>query len=164
MRITGSTSCYRRRTWWPTFTTRSTLTEEISAQVFSKERRRLQAQPLWMVVNLLVDRMYVKAPTGKSKEDLDALLFDRVARRNRTDSYDEKKYRGAGISFAGFSLRVCAVTRVGWVGGISLGALRALRNFLANSLETVWRKFCFDEILETSFYCICKFSVMSVET
>ena len=67
-------------------------------------------------------------------------------------------------SFAGFSLRVCAVTRVGWVGGISLGALRALRNFLANSLETVWRKFCFDEILETSFYCICKFSVMSVET
>ena len=29
---------------WPTFTTRSTLTEEISAQVFSKERRRLQAQ------------------------------------------------------------------------------------------------------------------------
>ena len=53
---------------------------------------------------------------------------------------------------------------LGGVGGISLGALRALRNFLANSLETVWRKFCFDEILETSFYCICKFSVMSVET
>ena len=45
----------------------------------------------------LVDRMYVKAPTGKSKEDLDALLFDRVARRNRTDPYDEKKYRGAGL-------------------------------------------------------------------
>ena len=43
--------------------------------------------------------------------------------------------------FAGFSLRVCAVTRVGWVGGISLGALCALRNFLANSLETIWRKF-----------------------
>ena len=87
---------------WPTFTTRGTLTEEISAQVFSKERRRLQAQHLWMVVNLkwgvLVDRMYVKAPTGKSKEDLDdALLFDRVARRNRTDPYDEKKYRGAGL-------------------------------------------------------------------
>ena len=29
---------------WPTFTTRGTITEEISAQVFSKERRRLQAQ------------------------------------------------------------------------------------------------------------------------
>ena len=86
---------------WPTFTTRSTLTEEISAQVFSKERRRLQAQHLWMVVNLkwgvLVDRMYVKAPTGKSKGELDALLFDRAARRNRTDPYDEKKYRGARI-------------------------------------------------------------------
>ena len=48
-------------------------------------------------VGVLVDRMYVKAPTGKSKEDLDALLFDRVARRNRTDPYDEKKYRGAGL-------------------------------------------------------------------
>eukprot|EP00434_Breviolum_minutum_P009482 symbB.v1.2.008351.t1/scaffold507.1/size305965/21 len=86
---------------WPTFTTRGTLTEEISAQVFSKERRRLQAQHLWMVVNLkwgvLVDRMYVKGPTEKPKEDLDALLFDRVARRNRTDPYDEKKYRGAGL-------------------------------------------------------------------
>ena len=86
---------------WPTFTTRGTLTEEISAQVFSKERRRLQAQHLWMVVNLkwgvLVDRMYIKACTGKSKEDLDALLFDTVARRNRTDPYDEKKYRGAGL-------------------------------------------------------------------
>ena len=37
---------------WPTFTTRGTLTEEISAQVFSKERRRLQAQHLWMEVKL----------------------------------------------------------------------------------------------------------------
>ena len=43
------------------------------------------------------DRMYVKAPTGKSKEELDALLFDRAARRNRTDPYEEKKYRGSGI-------------------------------------------------------------------
>ena len=86
---------------WPTFTTRGTIAEELSAQVFSKERRRLQAHHLWMVVNLkwgvLVDRMYVKAPTGKSEEDLETLLFDRVARRNRTDPYDEKKYRGAGL-------------------------------------------------------------------
>ena len=86
---------------WPTFTTRGTIAEELSAQVFSKERRRLQAHHLWMVVNLkwgvLVDPMYVKAPTGKSKEDLETLLFDRVARRNRTDPYDEKKYRGAGL-------------------------------------------------------------------
>ena len=98
MRMTGSTLCYRRRNLWPTFTTRGTLTEEMSAQGFSKERRRLQAQHLWMVVKLrwgvLVDRMYVKAPTGKSKEELDALLFDRAARRNRTDPYEEKKYRG----------------------------------------------------------------------
>ena len=84
---------------WPTFTTRGTLTEEV--QVFSKERRRLQAKHLWMQVKLrwqvLADRMYVKAPTGKSKEELDALLFDRAARRNRTDPYEEKSYRGAGI-------------------------------------------------------------------
>ena len=41
--------------------------------------------------------MYVKAPTGKSKKELDALLFDRAARRNRTDPYEEKRYRGPGI-------------------------------------------------------------------
>ena len=29
---------------WPTFTTRGTLTEEVSEQVFRKERRRLQAK------------------------------------------------------------------------------------------------------------------------
>ena len=33
-------------------------------------------------------------PPGKSKEELDALLFDRAARRNRTDPYEEKSYRG----------------------------------------------------------------------
>ena len=38
-----------------------------------------------------------KPPTGKSKEELDALLFDRAARRNRTDPYEKKKYRGSGI-------------------------------------------------------------------
>ena len=86
---------------WPAFTTRGTLIEEISEQVFSKERRRLQARHLWMEVKLrwgvLADRMYVKAPTGKSKKELDALLFDRAPRRNRTDPYEEKKYRGPGI-------------------------------------------------------------------
>ena len=41
--------------------------------------------------------MYVQAPTGKSKEDLNKLLFDRVARCNRKDPYEEKKYRGADI-------------------------------------------------------------------
>ena len=86
---------------WPTFTTRGTLAEKISAQVFSKERRRLQVQHLWREVKLrwrvLLDRMYVNAPTGKSKGELDALLFDKAVRRNRTDPYDEKRYRGARI-------------------------------------------------------------------
>ena len=57
---------------WPTFTTRSTLTEELTVQAFSKEKRRLQAEHLWMNINLkwkvLSDRMYVHAPTGKPKE------------------------------------------------------------------------------------------------
>ena len=41
--------------------------------------------------------MYVNAPTGKSKEDLKTLLFDRIVRRNRTNPYDEQKYSGAGL-------------------------------------------------------------------
>ena len=35
--------------------------------------------------------MYVNAPTGKSKEELDALLFDKATRRNRTDPYEREK-------------------------------------------------------------------------
>ena len=67
---------------WPTFTTRGTITEEISEQTFRKERRRLQAKHLWMEVklrwNVLADRMYTKAPTGKSREQLNALLSTRL--------------------------------------------------------------------------------------
>ena len=48
---------------------------------------------MWMEVKLrwrvLADRMYTKAPTGKSKEELGALLFDRAARRNHTNPYEE---------------------------------------------------------------------------
>ena len=100
---------------WPTFTTRGTLTEEISEQVFSKERRRLQARHLWMVVKLrwgvLADRMYVKAPTGKSKKELDALLFDRAAdataethmKRKSIVGLESKKSRHGGRN-----------ARIGW--------------------------------------------------
>ena len=34
---------------------------------------------------------------GEIQRELDALLFDKAARRNRTDPYDEKRYRGARI-------------------------------------------------------------------
>ena len=86
---------------WPTFTTRGTLTEEVSEQVFSKERRRLQAKHLWMVKlrwRVLTDRMYTKAPTGKSKEELDALLFDRAARmkKNHIVVLQSKKSKHGG--------------------------------------------------------------------
>ena len=86
---------------WPTFTTRGTLTEEISEQVFRKERRRLQAKHLWIEVKLrwrvLEDRMYTVAPTGKDKDELYALLFDRAARRSHTNPYEEKAYRGPAL-------------------------------------------------------------------
>ena len=86
---------------WPTFTTRGTRTEEISDQTFRKERRRLQAKHLWMEVKLrwqvLADRMYTKAPTGKSREELYALLFDKAARGSQKNPYEEKAYRGSAL-------------------------------------------------------------------
>ena len=83
---------------WPTFTTRGTLTEEISEKTFRKERRRLQAKHLWMEVKLrwqvLADRMYTRALTGKSREDLYALLFNKAGRGSQKNPYEEKAYRG----------------------------------------------------------------------
>ena len=83
---------------WPTFTTRGTLTEEISEKTFRKERRRLQAKHLWMEVKLswhvLANRMYTAAPTGKSREQLYALLFNKAVRGSQTNPYEEKAYRG----------------------------------------------------------------------
>ena len=78
---------------WPTFTTRGTLTEEISDQTFRKEQRRLQAKHLWMEVRLswhvLAGRMYTSAPTGKSREQLYALLFDKATRGSHKNPYEE---------------------------------------------------------------------------
>ena len=77
------------------------LAEEISEQVFRKERHRLQAKHLWIEVKLrwqvLADRMYTAAPTGKSREELYALLFDKAARRSQTNPYEEKAYRGPAL-------------------------------------------------------------------
>ena len=54
--------------FWPTFTTRGTLTEEVSEQVFSKERAR---KHLWMEIKLrwrvLADRMYTRSPRESPK-------------------------------------------------------------------------------------------------
>ena len=87
---------------WPTFTTRGSLTDEISEQTFRKERRRLQAKHLWMEVklrwNVLADRMYTKAPTGKSREQLNALLFDKAVGGSHKNPYEEKAYRGPGLT------------------------------------------------------------------
>ena len=78
-----------------------TLTEEISEKTFRKERRRLQAKHLWMEVKLswhvLADRMYTAAPTGKSREQLYALLFNKAARGSQKNAYEEKAYRGPAL-------------------------------------------------------------------
>ena len=55
--------------------------------------------------------MYVNALTGKSKGELDALLFDKAARRNHTDPYDEKRYRGARIEEVKGGRRLA---KIGW--------------------------------------------------
>ena len=56
---------------WPTFTTRGTLTEKVSEQIF-KEGRRLQAKHLIEVKlrwRVLADRMYIKAPLKSPKKN-----------------------------------------------------------------------------------------------
>ena len=79
---------------WPTFTTRGALTEEITEKTLRKERRRLQAKHLWMEVklswNVLADWMYTVAPTGKLREQLYALLFNKAARGSQKHPYQEK--------------------------------------------------------------------------
>jgi len=83
---------------WPTFSTKGALTEVITEKTFRKERRRLQAKHLWMEVklswNVLTDRMYTVAATGKSREQLYELLFNRAARGSQKNPYEEKAYRG----------------------------------------------------------------------
>ena len=105
---------------WPTFTTRGTLTEEISDKTFRKERRRLQAKHLWMEVKLswqvLADRMYTAAPTGKSREELYALLFNKAARaakripmkkKHTVDLHTKQSRRGGSNAKSG-----CCITKV----------------------------------------------------
>ena len=86
---------------WPSFTPRGTLTEEISEQTFRKEQRRLQAKHLWMEVKLswhvLGGRMYTAAPTGKSRDQLYALLFDNSARGSHKNPYEKHAYRGPDL-------------------------------------------------------------------
>ena len=48
----------------------------------------------WQV---LADRMYTAAPTGKSREQLYALLFNKAARGNHTNPYEEKAHRGPAL-------------------------------------------------------------------
>ena len=81
-----------------TFTTKGARTEMITEKTFRKERRRLQVKHLWMDIkiswNLLLNRVYTEAPTGMSREQLHDLLFNRAAKGNQRNPYEEKAYRG----------------------------------------------------------------------
>ena len=99
-RMTGSISCCRKRTY------DLPLQPGVLSQKRSVNRSLVESgegcgpsicgevKLRWRV---LADRMYTKAPTGKSKQELDALLVDRAVRRNHTNPYEEKPYCGAAI-------------------------------------------------------------------
>ena len=91
--MTGSTSCCRRRTFGPPLQPGVRSTRKSQHKYSAKSGKGCRP----IICGLLCDRMYVTAPTGKSEAELDALLFDKVARRNRKDPCEETKYRGAGI-------------------------------------------------------------------
>ena len=100
MRMTGSISCYRKRTYGLPLQPGVLLLRR--SQNRSSVKSGAGCRPSicgWRSScggGCLLTECTPK-PTGKSKEELDALLFDRAARRNRTDPYEEKSYRGAAI-------------------------------------------------------------------
>ena len=47
--------------------------------------------------HVLGARMYTAAPTGKSRHQLHALLFDKAARASHKNPYEEKTYRGPDL-------------------------------------------------------------------
>ena len=98
LQMTGLTSCCRKRTYGPPLLPGGLLQRRLPKRPFRKERRRLQAKHLWMEVklswNVLADRMYTVALSGKSREQLYALLFNKAARGSQKNPYEEKAYRG----------------------------------------------------------------------
>ena len=101
MQMTGLTSCCRKRTYGPPLQPGGLSQRRFPKKIFRKERRRLQVKHLWMEVKLrwhvLADRMYTAAPTGKSREQLYALLFNKAVRGSQKNPYEEKAYRGPAL-------------------------------------------------------------------
>ena len=85
---------------WPTFTLKGFATDTVTEKAFRRERRKLQAKHLYMEVKLhwdiLRNRMYTSAPTGKSPQELDDLLFNKAFKSSTVDPYQERAYRGPG--------------------------------------------------------------------
>ena len=55
------------------------------------QKKKMEVKLNWTV---LTDRMFAVAPTGKSREQLYAMLFNRAARGSQKNPYEEKAYRG----------------------------------------------------------------------
>ena len=84
---------------------------------------------------------FIQAAAGRPPAVGESAILKRAA-------FEAQTFLIATLCFAGFSLRVCAVTRVGWVGGILFGAQRDLRNFLGrNSFNLFWRTIFFTEVV-----------------
>ena len=101
MRMTGSTSCCRKRTsgrpLQPGVLSLKRSPHRSLVESGAGYRPSICGWRSSCVGGVLADRMYTRAPTRKSKEELEALLFDRAAKRNHTNPYEEKPYRGAAI-------------------------------------------------------------------
>ena len=98
--------CQMADDWLDFMLSQRNLWPSIAEKTFRKERRRLQAKHLWMEVklswNVLSDRMYRVTLTGKSREQLYELLFNRAAtakgipKRKHTVDPPTKKSRHGG--------------------------------------------------------------------
>ena len=87
-----------QRNLWPTLNSKGGPGEELSERTFRRERRKLQAKHLWMNINvqfhMLDERIYTKAATGKSRQELEDLLFCKGSKERNANPYEQKAYCG----------------------------------------------------------------------
>jgi len=84
--------CFHKGTCGPPSPPRGSHRDDHGAN-FSQRRPRLQTKHLWMDIKTL-NGMYTEAPTGMSRKQLHALLFNRAAKGNQRNPYEEKAHSG----------------------------------------------------------------------
>jgi len=96
MLMTGLTSCCLRRIYGPPLQHGGLAQRRFPTRPFAKSGAGCRPSISGMEVKLrwqvLADRMYTKTPTGKSREELYALLFDKAK-----NPYEEKACRGSAL-------------------------------------------------------------------